>query len=138
MILIRRTTYVDVQGNSRTAQLLGTASTFLIQSAVLTVSNADYALESEAELFANPTPTPVNAQYQSVLDSATLFFQTSAGTTVQITIPAPRASIFLADGETVNPASVAGVTTACIGVLCDTSGNVVTSYLTGVRARSSS
>jgi len=103
---------------------------------MLLLSNADIALDSEAQLFANPSPSPVNATYPSVSDYARLLFQTTAGTLVQVTIPAPQSSMFLADQFTVDSASVAGLLAALILVGTDLAGNAITSYVGGTRERS--
>lgn len=135
-IYLNRTTYADVQGASRTGQLLGVANTLnTITGQIIAVSNADYVTTSTGVLVVNPVFNPVGLQYISVRDQANLVFQTSAGTVVTITIPAPQTAVFEADGESVDPASVAGVIAACIGLLCDPSGNVVTSFVAGYRSR---
>jgi hypothetical protein len=130
----RRITWTDVSGNVRTTSLLGVSTMSVIELALLTSSNGDYLSDSEAEVFANASPSPAAAQYQSVTDTAQLWLVTTAGTLVQVTIPAPKLSIFMADQETVNPASVAGIVSQCVGVICDLAGNLVTGYAAGRRA----
>lgn len=135
-IYLNRTAYADVQGAVRTAQLLGVGMALnTITGQIIAVSNADYVTTSTGVLAVNPAFNPLGLQYISVQDAATLVFATAAGTTVSITIPAPQTSIFMADQETVDPSSVAGVVAACIGLLCDSAGNVVASFLAGYRTR---
>lgn len=134
-IYTRRITWVDVAGDSRSTVILGNASVVSTEVALLNLSNADWALHSEAQLFSNAAPAPPGAQYLSVLDQATLWYVTSAGEIVQITLPAPLASIFLADGQTVDATSVAGVTATAIGVVVSPAGNPVTAFVGGTRSR---
>jgi len=108
----------------------------LVEAQMLLLSNADIALDSEAQIFSNPAPTPTNATYPNVGDFAKLLFQTSAATLVQVTIPAPQSSMFLADQFTVDPASVAGLLAALVLVGTDLSGNPITTYVGGTRERS--
>src|SRR5215469_8761456 len=51
-----------------------------------------------------------NATFASVEDKAVFTFQTATGDIHRTQIPAPVSSIFLADGETVDPANTAVVT----------------------------
>lgn len=80
--------------------------------------------------------TPATDQYFLTTDVAVLNFQTSAGGRVQVVIPGPKASIFDAGGNTVDPANPDIVTliASVVGVLTDSGGNVVTAYSTGVRS----
>lgn len=43
-----------------------------------------------------------NAEHQDIEDKAVFVFETSAGSVHRYSIPAPKASVFLADGETVD------------------------------------
>jgi hypothetical protein len=134
-IFIRRITWIDAAGGSRTTAITGNASVVAVQLALQNESNGDYATESEAQLFANATPAPVVATYQDVADEADLWYTTSGGTIVQITLPAPKASVFLADQETVDATQVAGITATAIGVVVDPGGNAVVAFLGGRRNR---
>ena len=134
-ILISRTSYIDVNGQLRTTQIVGASTLAVVRGQVLLLTNSDEATDSEAPITVNPTPNPVAATYQSVTDIARLLFLTSAGTIVTINVPAPLASMFMADGETVDPTSVAGLLTAATGVVSDLSGNTVASYVGGTRGK---
>lgn len=127
-------TWLDVNGRSKMTmpRTLSLPSTSL-QTAMLTFSNAQLL-----SVFEGPESTyavlPVAAPFQSVTDVALLYFSTVSGDIVSLTLPAPDASIFKADTVTVDPTMVASLITACIGYLTDASGNVVTSFINGVRA----
>ncbi len=134
-IYIRRLTWIDVNGSNRTTQVLGNATLATVDTAIHTLTNADDVLESEAQLFANMAPTPVNALYNAVQDEADLWFLTTASTIVQITVVAPISSLFMADQETVDPTSVAGLLATAIGLVVDPAGNAVVSFVGGRRSR---
>ena len=134
MTLVRRIAWVDVNGNSRTTQAFTSASLVAVETALLAASNADWLTELETVLNVNTAPAPIAGQFQTVLDSASLWFQTPAGNIVTLTLPAPKSSIFLADLQTVNPASVAGIVSAALAApLTDQSGTAVTVFLGGTR-----
>jgi hypothetical protein len=135
--LTRSTIYVDVTGRTRQTIVRGNATLAAVQAAVLGVSNADYQKAWEGSTIINGAPIPLPSQYQSVPDAAVLTFATALPSLVYLTIPAPQAAIFLADQETVDPTKIAVLAAAVIGTVIDSSGNVVTSYIGGVRRRQS-
>jgi len=134
-IYIRRITWIDANGASRTTQVFGNATVATVQVALQNGSNADYIIESEAQVFANASPTPVSATYATVDDFAELWLQTSANTILTLTVPAPKSSMFLADQETVDPAGafVTGLMAVATGLVCDLAGNTVTNFVGGIR-----
>lgn len=126
-------TWLD--GNGRTALTLPRTSTptsIGIQTALQAKSNA-----SIASYFTGPevlqVPSPVIADYQSVLDRAILYFQTASGVMVQLQLPAPQIGIFMADQYTVDPSQITAIIAAAISALTDPSGNAVVGYVNGVR-----
>lgn len=77
-----------------------------IASTIAPLSNA--ALQGSSGAY---TSTPAantygaNAEYERVEDKAVLTFQTAVGSIHRYKVPAPKVAIFLADGETVDPAN---------------------------------
>ena len=111
----------------------GLPGAFLL--ALQALSNASNTLAVEGPAVISPTPAG-SGQYALCSTTAVLNFITGAGTGVQVTVPAPVASIFAADGVTVDPANVvvAAFIAAAVGYLTDSGGNVVTAYNTGVKS----
>jgi len=137
-VLLRQITWVDADGLTRRTQIIGNASTFAVQAALLNMSQADELSDVEGNLTVNPTPTPIGGQYRSVTDFAAIWYSDASGNIVQVTLPAPDASIFLADQETVDPSNslVAALNTVVLGVVLTASGGVVTNYVGGLRKQS--
>jgi hypothetical protein len=79
--------------------------------------------------------TPSGSLYPLVQDCAQLLLATVPGTTIKLIIPAPLASIFASDGNTVDPTNldVLDIVTAATGHITDSAGNPVTAYQSGVR-----
>lgn len=97
-------------------------------------SGISYAVESGP---LGPTQEPGSGVYSTIADKVTLLFQTASGVTIQVTLPAPDASIFLADGKTVDPAQIADIITACVGTVQTLDGNVAIGFLNGFRGPTS-
>lgn len=129
----RRITWVDAQGLTSSTQINGSGSLASLQASLLLVSNADYVREFEGTNTPNGSPSPTAATYESVTDQAALWFTTAAGVIVQVTLPAPHSTIFMADQMTVNPAAITAQITAALAVVTDTSGNAVTAFVAGLR-----
>lgn len=98
---------------------------------MLAVSNADFNDYWEGNLVINTTPTVVNATYQAVTAKALLNFMCADGTSAQIAIPAPKLSIFLADGVTVDATTIPTLIADCIGNLQSPTGSLATAFLGG-------
>lgn len=79
------------------------------------------------------TPTVVSATFPDVVDLARLTFTDAFGSLVNVALPAPQGSIFLADSVTVDPSAIADVIAACVGHLCSSGGSLVTAYVAGTR-----
>jgi len=80
--------------------------------------------------------TPGTTQYFLCTDTAVLTFQTSPGSSLQVIVPAPDATIFGPDGNTVDPtnATVISLIASVVGVLMDVGGNLATAYKSGVKS----
>lgn len=131
----RSIVWVDANGNTTQTLPRGSAVLTALQSALLAASNADVQQWFEGAVTVTVSPSPVVADYISVRDRAKLIFQTAGGTIVTLVLPSPQAGIFLADGQTVDPANpaVIAIVTAAMAVLVDTAGNPVTIFLGGTR-----
>jgi len=111
------------------------ASTGALEAALQDASNA----ELEYVTIAAPTigaTTPSGAQYRLCQDVALLNFQTTPGTSIQVVIPAPKASVFGPNSTIVDSTDpdVAAVIAGVIGVLTDQLGNPATAYAGGSKA----
>jgi len=132
----RSIVWVDANGFTRQTLPVGNATLAGLQAALLAKSNADLANEFEGVLTVNTTPAPVAAALQSVLDAAMLTFSTTSSSLVTVTLPAPIASIFFADGETVDPAQIAAIIAAVVGTVQTVGGSTATAFVSGTRVRS--
>lgn len=105
-----------------------------IVSAVSAVSNARVLYAARGPIL-TPGAAPANAQWPSVLDTAELAFGSTVGSLqdAKLWIPAPKSTIFFADGETVQASQVSGVTDACVDKLRNAAGLAVIGYLGGYR-----
>jgi hypothetical protein len=132
--------WVDSQGRTRQTLLTGNApggglSLANVEAQLLLLSNADWQTDFEGALGVNGAPAPVAAQYPTVSDYAALVYTDAVGSLTYLTLPAPQAGIFLADGETVNPAALAALNAAVIGEILTSGGGAVTAYISGVRRK---
>lgn len=103
-------------------------------AAIQSASNAGLAISTQGPA-AFPAGAPTDAQYPSSLDTAVCNFAVSPSGTVILTIPAPKAAVFLADNETVDPADPTGVLAAAAAALGDVLGNPISGFRSGVRAQ---
>lgn len=132
--------WIDAGGHRRLTvnDAINPSGTTFIDDAVAACSNAVSLKIVGGPLIINDAPAPVDAQWVLVDDEAHLLFQAVSGSIGALTIPAPKSAIFLADGETVDPANaaiitlVAACTDALIGLRCP-DGTGATSYLGGTR-----
>jgi hypothetical protein len=105
-VLVTRITYTFRDAESRTATL----ALYVAQSSVLEVTAiiktalAQLSNATVRSMFDSPAPIGRGTRdlYQSVLDKATLHFETAAGSRHTHELPAPKRAIFHADGVTLN------------------------------------
>lgn len=134
MSVVRRyQAWIDAQGNTTLTYVNGSAGLTTLVGQIKAVSNADVLNSVEATLNVNGSPGPAAATYPTVRDSAKLMFKTASGNDVTLLVPAPQQSLFLADGQTVDPSAAAALIAAALGVVTDEAGNAVTTYVGGVR-----
>ena len=105
------------------------ASTILTD--LLALSNADEINTWEGDLTVNGSPAPVNAEYPGLNTVANLLFLCADGTTAQLKLPAPKISIFLADGVTIDASAITTLIADCIGSLQSASGSLAVSFQAG-------
>lgn len=84
-----------------------------LDNTIASMSNAGISQIAEGTVTVF-TPAPVSAVYPSVTDVAVLNGLDSAGFAFRIFVPAPKASIFEADGITVQPSYLSSVLTAAL------------------------
>lgn len=133
----RSIVWVDINGLTRGTLLTGTVALGAIRTALALKSAAAVAQEWEGAFVVNPAPAPSNVAFNSVEDVAILIYATAGSAQIRVTLPAPLASIFLSDGETVDSAQVAAITAAAVGTLTNSQGDVATAFVAGYRQRSS-
>lgn len=105
----------DAKGNTATTRYYvasgGTLTTqntaaLAIYNAMVPLTNASaQALHGPANAPATEVIYGTNAEFPTVEDKVVFTFQSANGSIHRYQIPAPKSSIFLADGETVDPAN---------------------------------
>jgi len=128
----RSIVWIDAGGRTRQTIPAGNATLSSIMAQIQAVSNADVLTWFEGS-DNSLSPSPVSATYPDVADAAILVYADGGGLEARLTVPAPLLSIFLADGSTVDPATIVALNAAVIGTLVTASGSAVTTYLSGVR-----
>lgn len=132
MALKRYIVWIDVGGRTKATIPCTSTGASSIQAALLNHSNADVQEWFEGfdtVLF----PSPSAALYPDVIDVARLTFTDAFGSLANLTLPAPKSGIFLADGVTVNASAIADIIAAAVGNLCSSGGGTVASYVAGMR-----
>lgn len=128
----RQIVWIDAGGRTRVTVPCADPDNATIMAKLQLHSNADVQ-----SWFEGPdnilTPAPVAADFPDVVDLARLTFTDAFGSLVNLALPAPQSSIFLADSVTVDPSAIADVIAACIGHLCSSGGATVTAYVGGLR-----
>jgi len=130
----RSVVWVDAGAGSTITRINSLAGSAGIEADLLAVSNADIQQNWFGTLAVNGSPTPTAAPVQSVTARVTLVFTTTAaGVLLTLSLPAPKASIFLADQRTVDLTNAAIVTlaAACVGNLCTIAGDAATALIAG-------
>lgn len=130
--------WVDAGGRSTITAIRTSTGASGILSAILADSNGDFLNKWEGTETVNATPTALDLQYPSIMQQAILSFLASDGTIARVSIPAPNISIFLADGQTVDPTAIGGIITACVGTLAAPSQALATSFIGGFLTRKGS
>lgn len=145
--ILETATYRDAKGNlGRVRFYVAQTGTQITQATAANTIITDMNALTNAFLQAahgpiNQAPLDVNygglAQFQNAADKMMMVFQSSAGTWHRYQIPAPKATNFLTDLETVDP-SVLAVSTYIADMIANTTdqfGNALTKYIGGIRLR---
>jgi len=123
--------WIDSQSENVLHVMTTTAGAGTILSDLAALSNAAPSFQWEGDIV-DLSPAPVVATYPSVRVTARLFFTDAAtGSIATLYIPAPKPSILLPDGVTVDPSAITTLITDCIGNLVAGSGNTVTMFTGG-------
>src|SRR5882724_9709050 len=101
MTLTASVMLADAHGNQTIVRINTSGGSGSILSALLACANSD-AFQFWESVLATFTPAPVASDYLNVGQVAVLTFVTASGSQVSLRIPAPKLSIFLADGVTVD------------------------------------
>jgi hypothetical protein len=129
--------YEDVGGGFlRTSGWIGAGlSSGPLTSALQAGSNSNLLFVTQA-LPAIGTTTPLGAQYRLCQDVALFNFQTVAGTSIQIALPAPLLALFGANSTVVDATNAlsASIIAAAIGTLADNAGNLATAFAGGSKS----
>lgn len=125
--------WVDIGGRTRQTVFVVNAVGSTVRGQISAISNADVLDWFEGNDNFNVAPAPIGAAFASVRDYARLYFADGLGNQVSLTVPAPAAGIFMADQVTVDPAVIVPLINACKLYLLNSAGNLVTTYLGGVR-----
>lgn len=134
----RSTIWFDLQGRTRQTitrgidSLIGGATLQSVQDDVGALSNADWTRYWQGTE-TNQTPGPPGGTYIAVGDYAELVFAAGDGSQLYLTIPAPLASLFLADGETVDITQITTLISDVTACLITATGAHPTTYVGGIR-----
>lgn len=127
--------WVDAQGQRVLHVINFTGSGF--GSIIAALENHSSAVVNEnwgGAVGCNPN-LPTTTDYTTVRITAVLIFADATGSTAKLYVPAPNTSIFLADGDTVDPTAIPDIISAAIGTLLSGAGNPVTTFVGGIIQR---
>lgn len=122
--------YIDAQGERVMHVITSNANAGILTLDIEDLSNSrrEFQWQAGATDF---VPAPVVATYPSVRVQAQLIFRDVAGSIAKLWIPAPKSSIFLPDGVTVDPSAIATLISDATGLLLAGSGNPVAAFVGG-------
>lgn len=129
--------YSDIGGNFlRTSSWVFAAGGLSVLEAAIQAATNSNLLYATAGIPAVGTVTPSDADYPLVTDVALFNFQTVPGGGIQLAVPAPAIGMFGPSSTVIDPTSplAAAIIAAVIGTLSDSSGNVVTAFISGSKS----
>lgn len=132
-VYARSIVWVDAYGARTIIKVQSQTGAASAEASLEALSNAS-VVEFWESVITPGAPAPVALTYQSVVNRAVFAFACADGTLYNVIVPAPSASIFMADGVTVNPADanvVAFVAAAIAAPLCNNAGSPVTAFVNG-------
>lgn len=129
------TVWIDANGNRTITKINTTGGYTGFLGNLLSLSNAALDRYWESATSINLVPSPVAAAFQSVVDRAAFIYQCADLTLVTVIIPAPKASIFMADGETIDASNglVVAFNMGVIGSLTNATGAPAVTFQSGYR-----
>lgn len=132
----RSTVWIDAAGMTRQTIMSTSAGGASIEADLLAMSNAGRLDEWEGTS-GGPAGSPVASTFESVADYALLYWTCADGTIASLTLPSPKAAIFLSDGVTVDStnADVVTLIASVNGSLLSASGSAASAYVGGKRLR---
>jgi len=102
-------------------------------------ANSDCAMEklTLSTVGVDPTESGAAGVYDSSEDKATMLFQAADGSTIPFDIAGPKASMFLADEVTINPAqaAVATLITEVLAMVITKGSAILVEYIRGYRSQ---
>lgn len=128
----RSIAWVDAGGRTRQTILRSSAGAPNTQAQLKLLSNADILDWFEGADHVNAAPAPSTAPYSPVSLFAALNYADAGGNLATVTLPAPHAGIFLADGVTVDSAAIAALNAAIAGEVITAAGNPVVVFIGGI------
>jgi hypothetical protein len=128
--------WVDITGGKKSTMVrtvLNTAN-ILTQMSILSRAQMIGAVLGDRLPYADALPG-LGLTYPDVADAAILTFQMSNLQLNRLAVPAPKSSLFLADGETVDATAATAIINACSVGLRTLDGAAVLRYISGKRIR---
>lgn len=125
--------WVGFQGDTAITRINSTATSPATQAAIIAASHADYLQSWEGVNSPNGTPAPTAGDYGGTNTRAQMVFACADGTASTLIVVAPKRSIFMADGTTVEPtnADVVALVTAAIAECTNANGSPYTAFVIG-------
>lgn len=122
--------WVDANGQQSLRTITADISAAAILAAASAYTNAQPQQTWEGQILGG-YPTPTSGPYLSASQVAYLRFVDATGSVGTLALPGPLTSIFMADGVTVDPSTIAPLIAACIGTLICGSGNKAVAFSSG-------
>lgn len=135
MVWARSVVWTDANGYGVITKIVSQSGASSVVGDLQALSNAGVLQYWESSV-TNVGDAPLAARFQSGADRAALVFLCADTTNYVVIVPAPKATIFDADQETVdltNPDVVAFAFAAVTAPLCNSTGSPVTVLLAGTR-----
>lgn len=125
--------WVGFNGDQTITRINSTATAPATTTAIIGCSHADELAEWEGVYSPNGTPAPTAGDYGGTNSRANLVFACADGTASTLVVVAPKRSIFMADGQTVDPtnADVVVLVAAAISECTNANGSPYTALVIG-------
>lgn len=127
--------WVDAGNRTSITLIRQDLNTQILKNDLAALSNAAWLNSWCGLVLVNGSPAPTAAQYPSVGQAAILVYQGADGTSARLTLPAPKASLFLADGVTIDSSTITTLTADMIAHGRTPSGSNIVAYQSGILQR---